>query len=180
MCSRTPDWAWTQKSTQTLDPIKVFGGLGDIVYVHDRRGRNCWQRFRASHATLAAGQSGAQASLMAVDNNERRECWRWWAGATFALSQFNRATQAAAAGGVVVQAVCVHDGDREWGMKPTDHCARMTPTSFYDPELARIRRTTMSPTIKGNDDADRSAFAESRNIPGGGLAAGEQVWDPRR
>ncbi len=54
--------------------------------------------------------SGAQASLMAVDNSNG-EVLAMVGGRDFATSQFNARDAGAAAGGVVVQALCVYDGD---------------------------------------------------------------------
>lgn len=77
-----PDWAWTQKFKAT-----DLASSGDIVYVHVLTGADTGQ------LSLALEQdSGAQSSLMAVDN-ATGEVLAMIGGRDFALSQFNRATQ---------------------------------------------------------------------------------------
>ena len=94
------DWRWTQNLT-----ADSFLKTGDLVYVKVDK----LLADGSVHALLEQ-DSGAQASMMAIDNSNG-EVLAMVGGRDFALSQFNRATQGAAAGGFVVQAVCVYDGD---------------------------------------------------------------------
>jgi penicillin-binding protein 1A len=146
------DWAWTQSGgiDKILQP-------GDIAYV---RIEDAASGTATMHATLQQ-DSGAQASLMAVDN-ANGEILAMVGGRDFNLSQFNRATQA----------------ERQTGssFKPYDYTAAVEilhskpsdiivdgPTSFYTPN---------GPYTPHNYEADYkgpmtllNAFAESRNIP---------------
>ncbi len=153
----TPDdWAWTEHYS-----AERFLQVGDIVYV---RIEDCPPE-GALRATLQQ-DSGAQASLMAVDNSNG-EVLAMVGGRDFALSQFNRATQAQRQVGSSFKPY-VYTTAIEAGEKPTDIVVD-SPTSF--------------PTPNGwytphNYEADYrgpmtllSAFAESRNIPALKLAA---------
>ena len=96
-----------------------------MVYVRldERRRRMACQR--------AAGAGlGAQASLMAVDNSNG-EVLAMVGGRDFALSQFNRATQAQRQVGSSFKPY-VYTTAIEAGAKPTDIIVD-GPTSFYTP-----------------------------------------------
>jgi penicillin-binding protein 1A len=104
--------------------------------------------------------SGAQASMMAVDNSNG-EVLVMVGGRDFALSQFNRATQSQRQTGSSFKPY-VYTTAFEAGMKPTDTVLD-GPASFYTPN---------GPYTPHNYEADwkgmmtlTEAFAESRNIP---------------
>jgi penicillin-binding protein 1A len=144
------DWVWTQKAKAT-DLAKV----GDLVYVHVVS--------RAANGELALHleqDSGAQAALMAV-NNANGEVLAMVGGRDFALSQFNRATQAERQVGSSFKPYD-YVAAMEAGMKPTDTVLD-APASFYTPN---------GPYTPHNYENDWrgsmtliDAFAESRNIP---------------
>ena len=147
----TPDdWKWTQ-----FPDGDSFLKNGDVVYV---RIENI-----ATDGTLKASlqqDSGAQASMMAVDNSNG-EVLAMVGGRDFALSQFNRATQAQRQVGSSFKPY-VYTAAVEAGTKPTDIVVD-GPTSFYTPN---------GPYTPHNYEADYkgpmtvlNAFAESRNIP---------------
>ena len=111
------------------------------------------------HAALQQ-DSGAQASMMAVDNSNG-EVLAMVGGRDFALSQFNRATQAQRQVGSSFKPY-VYTTAVEAGAKPTDMIVD-GPTSFYTPN---------GPYTPHNYEGDYkgamtllNAFAESRNIP---------------
>jgi penicillin-binding protein 1A len=104
--------------------------------------------------------SGAQASMMALDNTTG-EVLAMVGGRDFALSQFNRATQAQRQVGSSFKPY-VYTAAMEAGMKPTDSVLD-TPTTFF---------TASGPYTPHNYEPDYrgsmsliEAFAESRNIP---------------
>jgi len=140
------DWAWTKFKSAT-----EFLTRGDIAYV----------RILADTDKVALEQdSGAQASLMAVDNSNG-EVLAMVGGRDFALSQFNRATQAERQVGSSFKPY-VYTAAIEAGAKPSDIIVD-GPTSFYTPN---------GPYTPHNYEADYkgpmtllNAFAESRNIP---------------
>jgi penicillin-binding protein 1A len=144
------DWIWTQN--QDADS---FLRTGDIVYV---RVEGAWP-----DGTLRASlqqDSGAQASMMAVDNASG-EVLAMVGGRDFALSQFNRATQAARQVGSSFKPY-VYTTAIEAGAKPTDIIVD-GPVTFPTPN---------GPYTPHNYEADYKgpitlleAFAESRNIP---------------
>jgi penicillin-binding protein 1A len=144
------DWAWTQK-TKATELVKV----GDIVFVEVETKPAAGQ----PHLLLEQ-DSGAQASMMAVDNSNG-EVLAMVGGRDFALSQFNRATQS----------------ERQVGssFKPYDYTAAfeagMTPTDTVLDEPATFY-TASGPYTPHNYENDwkgtmtlTDAFAESRNIP---------------
>ena len=144
------DWAWTTQPRAT-DLVQV----GDIVYVKVANGAET----SAPHLILEQ-DSGAQASLMAVDNSNG-EVLAMIGGRDFALSQFNRATQAQRQVGSSFKPY-VYTAAMEAGMKPYDTVLD-EPTTFY---------TAGGPYTPHNYEADYhgpmtlvDAFAESRNIP---------------
>jgi penicillin-binding protein 1A len=144
------DWAWTHAAK-----ADALVHVGDIVYV------------KVVNASGGDGpkvvleeDSGAQASMMAVDNSNG-EVLAMVGGRDFALSQFNRATQAQRQVGSSFKPY-VYTTAIEGGMKPTDTVLD-APTSFYTPN---------GPYTPHNYEADYkgsmtliNAFAESRNIP---------------
>ena len=144
------DWKWTQN----VDGDS-FLRTGDVVYV----------RIESSspdgtlHASLQQ-DSGAQASMMAVDNSSG-EVLAMVGGRDFALSQFNRATQAQRQVGSSFKPY-VYTTAIEGGAKPTDIVVD-GPVTFpsasgpYTPH-------NYEPNYKGAMTL-LEAFAESRNIP---------------
>jgi penicillin-binding protein 1A len=144
------DWKWTQN--QSADS---FLRSGDIVYVSIES--------KAPDGTLKASlqqDSGAQGSMMAMDNSNG-EVLAMVGGRDFALSQFNRATQAERQVGSSFKPY-VYTTAIEGGAKPTDIIVD-GPTSFPTPN---------GPYTPHNYEADfkgpmtlLNAFAESRNIP---------------
>jgi penicillin-binding protein 1A len=144
------DWAWTTQTKGT-----ALAQVGDIVYVKVVSGAEA----STPHVVLEE-DSGAQASLMAVDNSNG-EVVAMVGGRDFALSQFNRATQAQRQVGSSFKPY-VYTAAMEAGMKPYDTVLD-TPTTFF---------TAGGPYTPHNYEADYhgsmtlvDAFAESRNIP---------------
>ena len=144
------DWAWTTQANAT-SLVKT----GDIVYVKITSGADT----STPHVVLEQ-DSGAQASLMAVDNSNG-EVLAMVGGRDFVLSQFNRATQAQRQVGSSFKPY-VYTAAMEAGMKPFDTVLD-SPATFY---------TAGGPYTPHNYEADYrgsmtlvDAFAESRNIP---------------
>ena len=144
------DWAWTTQANAT-NLVKT----GDIVYVKITSGADT----STPHVILEQ-DSGAQASLLAVDNSNG-EVLAMVGGRDFALSQFNRATQAQRQVGSSFKPY-VYTAAMEAGMKPFDTVLD-SPATFY---------TAGGPYTPHNYEADYrgsmtlvDAFAESRNIP---------------
>ncbi len=144
------DWAWTMqaRATELVKP-------GDVVYVKVESGAVT----DSPHVVLEQ-DSGAQASMMAVDNASG-EVLAMVGGRDFALSQFNRATQSERQVGSSFKPYD-YTAAFEAGMKPTD-IVLDAPASFYTPN---------GPYTPHNYEADWKgpmtlidAFAESRNIP---------------
>ena len=144
-----PDWAWTMRvrGTELAQP-------GDLVYVKVDRAD-----VTAPHL-LFEQDSGAQASLMAVDNSNG-EVLAMVGGRDFATSQFNRATQSVRQVGSSFKPYD-YTAALESGMKVTDSVSD-APTTFY---------TASGPyTPHDYEKGYRGqmslieAFAESRNIP---------------
>jgi len=150
------DWIWTQN----LD-ADSFLRLGDVVYVRIES--------IAPDGTVRASlqqDSGAQASMMAVDNSSG-EVLAMVGGRDFALSQFNRATQAQRQVGSSFKPY-VYTTAIEGGAKPSDIIVDgpvtfPTPSGPYTPH-------NYEPNYKGAMTL-LNAFAESRNIPALKLAA---------
>ncbi|MES2391978.1 MAG: PBP1A family penicillin-binding protein [Acidobacteriota bacterium] len=145
------DWVWTQKLKAT-DLAKV----GDIVYV---RVVNSVET-APLHVALEE-DSGAQASLMAVDNSNG-EVLAMVGGRDFALSQFNRATQAQRQVGSSFK-IYDYTAAMEAGMKPYDQILD-TPTTFYTPSGPYTPHDYERGSFAGSMSLI-DAFAESRNIP---------------
>ncbi len=151
------DWKWTGQTSGS-----AFLAAGDIVYVR------LFDGAAASGASVPGAMlhaaleqdSGAQASLMAVDNASG-EVLAMVGGRDFALSQFNRATQS----------------EREVGssFKPYDYTAAVEAGAKPDDII--VDGPVSFPTPNGpytphNYEGDYkgamtllNAFAESRNIP---------------
>jgi len=146
-----PDWAWTT-ATRATDLAKV----GDIVYVKVMSAGPT----DPLHVILEQ-DSGAQASLMAMDN-ANGEVLAMVGGRDFALSQFNRATQAERQVGSSFKPY-VYTAAMEAGMKPYDTVLD-TPTTFYTASGPYTphdyERNSWSGSMTLID-----AFAQSRNIP---------------
>jgi penicillin-binding protein 1A len=147
-----PDWQWTgQRSGDAL--VKP----GDVIYVH----LAATMDGSARHATLEQ-DSGAQSALMAVDNTSG-DVLAMVGGRDFALSEFNRSTQAERQTGSSFKPY-VYTAAIEDGVKPDDTIVD-GPVRFGD----------YTPHNYENDYKGRmtiiNAFAESRNIPALKLAA---------
>jgi penicillin-binding protein 1A len=146
------DWQWTgQRTSEAL--VKP----GDVIYI------------RLSEATEGSARrasleqdSGAQGSLMAMDNNTG-DVLAMVGGRDYALSQFNRATQSERQTGSSFKPY-VYTAAVEDGVKPTDIIVD-GPVSFgsYTPH-------NYENDYKGAMTV-ANAFAESRNIPALKLAA---------
>ena len=153
----TPDdWKWTQN----VDGDSFLKN-GDLVYVHVMSE----EKDGSLKATLEE-DTGTQASLMAV-NNADGEVLAMVGGRDFALSQFNRATQAERQVGSSFKPY-VYTTAIEAGAKPTDIIVD-GPVTFPTPS---------GPYTPHNYESDYkgamtliNAFAESRNIPALKLAA---------
>lgn len=145
------DWAWTRvvKGDELVH-------LGDIVYV------------KVVSATGGEGpkvtleeDSGAQASLMAVDNSNG-EVLAMVGGRDFALSQFNRATQAQRQVGSSFKPY-VYTTAIEAGETPNSIVID-APTSFYTPNGPYTPHNYETNSYGGAMTLT-NAFAESKNIP---------------
>ncbi len=146
------DWLWTgQRFGDAL--VKP----GDIVYLH----LTASNAGGARHATLEQ-DSGVQGSLMAIDNMSG-DVLAMVGGRDFALSQFNRATQAERQTGSSFKPY-VYTTAIEEGAKPTDIIVD-APTSFGSYTPHNYENDFKGPMTLIN------AFAESRNIPAVKLAA---------
>jgi penicillin-binding protein 1A len=150
------DWKWTQN--QDGDG---FLRMGDVVYVRV-------ESIAPDGALRGSLQqdSGAQASMMAIDNASG-EVLAMVGGRDFALSQFNRATQAQRQVGSSFKPY-VYTTAVEAGAKPTDIIVDgpVTFSSASGPYTPH----NYEPNYKGAMTL-LEAFAESRNIPALKLAA---------
>ncbi len=155
--SLTPaEYIWTQK----ISPDK-FLRVGDIVYVRV-------ESVTADGAPRVSLQqdSGAQGSMMAVNNSDG-EILAMVGGRDYALSQFNRATQAQRQVGSSFKPY-VYTAAVEDGAKPYDTILD-APTTFSTPG-GPYTPHNYEPNYRGNMSII-DAFAESRNIPALKLAA---------
>ncbi|MGD0859784.1 MAG: PBP1A family penicillin-binding protein [Terracidiphilus sp.] len=146
------DWAWTgQRYADAL--VKP----GDVIYVH----LSAVTEGKARRATLEQ-DSGAEGSLMVMDNTTG-DVLAMVGGRDYALSQFNRATQAERQTGSSFKPY-VYTAAIEDGAKPSDIIVD-GPVSFggYTPH-------NYENDYKGSMTLT-TAFAESRNIPALKLAA---------
>ncbi len=145
------DWAWTR-----VVKGDELARVGDIVYV------------KVVSATGGDGpkvtleqDSGAQASLMALDNSNG-EVLAMVGGRDFALSQFNRATQAQRQVGSSFKPY-VYTTAIEAGEKPSSIVID-APTSFYTPNGPYTPHNYETNSYGGSMTLTE-AFAESKNIP---------------
>jgi penicillin-binding protein 1A len=147
-----PDWLWTgyRSAIALVKP-------GDVIYVH----LTDTLEGTARRATLEQ-DSGAQGSLLAMDNTGG-DILAMVGGRDFALSQFNRATQAERQTGSSFKPY-VYTTAVEEGARANDTIVD-APTSFgsYTPH-------NYENDFKGAMTLT-NAFAESRNIPAVKLAA---------
>ena len=150
------DWKWTgQRYGDAL--VKP----GDVIYVHLADAMEVTAGKTQLKATLEQ-DSGAQGALMAIDNTSG-DVLAMVGGRDYALSQFNRATQAERQTGSSFKPY-VYTAAIEGGAKPTDIIVD-GPVSFG----------SYTPHNYENDYKGAmtllNAFAESRNIPALKLAA---------
>jgi len=141
------DWAWTGISDGS-----ALAKVGDIIYLH---------LDSPTHATLEQ-DSGAQGALMALDNTTG-DVLAMVGGRDYALSVFNRATQAERQTGSSFKPY-VYTAAIEDGSKPSDIIVD-SPVSYggYSPH-------NYENDFKGAMTLE-AAFAESRNVPAVKLAA---------
>jgi len=146
------DWKWTGQSY-----ADALVKPGDVIYVHLADATEG----AARRATLEQ-DSGAQSSLMAIDNTTG-DVLAMVGGRDYALSQFNRATQSERQTGSSFK-IYDYTAAIEDGAKPSDIIVD-GPVSFggYTPH-------NYEGDYKGAMTLT-SAFAESRNIPALKLAA---------
>jgi penicillin-binding protein 1A len=144
------DWAWTGFQSGT-----DLAMTGDIVYVKLVSGATGG----VPHAVLEQ-DSGAQASLLAVDNNDG-DVLAMVGGRDFALSQYNRATQAQRQVGSSFKPY-VYTAAMEMGMTPYDTVLD-SPATFYTASGAYTPHNYEGDYRGAMTLVD--AFAESRNIP---------------
>ncbi len=146
------DWQWTgQRLADSL--VKP----GDIVYVQLSDATTAGLR----RATLQQ-DSGAQGALLAIDNTTG-DILAMVGGRDYALSQFNRATQAERQVGSSFKPY-VYTAAIEDGVKPTD-IVMDTPVSFGSYTPHDYENNFLGPMTVS------AAFADSRNIPALRLAA---------
>jgi penicillin-binding protein 1A len=146
------DWQWTgQKYADAL--VKP----GDVIYVHLADGKEGG----ALHATLEQ-DSGAQGALMAIDNTNG-DVLAMVGGRDYALSVFNRATQAQRQTGSsfkpYVYTTAIENGSRpdDMIMDTPVSFGGWTPHNYENDYMGAITLTT--------------ALAHSRNVPAVKLAA---------
>ncbi|MGC9223319.1 MAG: penicillin-binding protein 1A [Terracidiphilus sp.] len=147
-----PDWQWTG------DPYgNALVKPGDIIYVHLTAGT-----MNGAHRATLEQDSGAQGALLAMDNTTG-DVLAMVGGRDYALSVFNRATQAERQVGSSFKPY-VYTAAIEDGIKPTDIIVD-GPVNFggYVPH-------DYENNFKGAMTV-ANAFAESRNIPALKLAA---------
>jgi penicillin-binding protein 1A len=146
------DWTWTGQRY-----ADAFLKPGDVIYVHLTD-----QMEGTAHRATLEQDSGAQGALMAIDNTTG-DVLAMVGGRDFALSQFNRATQAERQTGSSFKPY-VYTTAVENGAKPDDIIVD-APVSFgsYTPH-------NYENDFKGAMTLT-NAFAESRNVPAVKLAA---------
>ena len=146
------DWMWTG--------IRAGDALvkpGDVIYLHLADAM-----LGAAHRATLEQDSGAQGALMAIDNNTG-DVLAMVGGRDYALSQFNRATQAERQTGSSFKPY-VYTAAVEDGAKPSDIIVD-GPVSFGDYTPHNYEGDYKGAMTLLN------AFAESRNIPALKLAA---------
>ncbi|HET7104048.1 MAG TPA: penicillin-binding transpeptidase domain-containing protein, partial [Terracidiphilus sp.] len=146
------DWEWTGHASGE-DLVKP----GDIIYVH----LSSATEGNARRATLEQ-DSGAQAALFAMDNTSG-DILAMVGGRDFALSQFNRATQAERQVGSSFKPY-VYATAMDQGAKPTDIIVD-SPVNFSGYSPHNYENDFKGPMTL------TTAFAESRNVPAVKLAA---------
>ena len=146
-------WSWTR-----MKSAESFLKVGDLVYVKIEEIAGPADEL-VKKASLQQ-DSGVQASMMAIDN-ANGEVLAMVGGRDFALSQFNRATQAQRQVGSSFKPY-VYTAAVENGTKPTDIVVD-APTSFPTPN-GPYTPHNYEPDWKGAMTV-LNAFAESRNIP---------------
>jgi penicillin-binding protein 1A len=146
------DWEWTGKAHGD-DLVKP----GDIIYVHLDPGME-----GTAHKATLEQDSGAEGSLMAVDNTSG-DILAMVGGRDYSTSQFNRATQSERQVGSSFKPY-VYTTAIEDGVKPTDIIVD-APVSFGSYTPHNYEGNFKGPMTVQN------AFAESRNIPALKLAA---------
>ncbi len=145
------DWAWTG-----FHAAREFLRPGDVVYVKlGSRSPDGWR------ATLEE-DTGAQASLLAIDN-ATGDVLAMVGGRDFALSQYNRATEAERQVGSSFKPY-VYTAAVEAGVTP-DQLILDAPTSFNGYQPRDYEGNTLG------EITVEHAFADSRNIPAVRLAA---------
>lgn len=145
-----PDWAWTQHYRAT-----DLASAGDIVYVKVVSGAG------TPALQLALEEdTGAQSSLMAMDNSNGAVL-AMVGGRDWALSQFNRATQALRQTGSSFK-IYDYTAGFEAGMKPYDTISD-APATFYTAS-GPYSPHDYEKGFAGNMSVI-DAFAVSRNIP---------------
>jgi penicillin-binding protein 1A len=146
------DWAWTGQHF-----ADAFLKPGDVIYIH----LSNQMEGSARRATLEQ-DSGAQGAMLAIDNTTG-DVLAMVGGRDYALSQFNRATQAERQTGSSFKPY-VYTAAVEDGARPDDTIVD-APVTFgnYTPHnYENDFKGTMSLI---------NAFAESRNVPAVKLAA---------
>ena len=150
------DWRWTQQRS-----AEALLRTGDIAYVRI----DGTLPDGTLHVSLQQ-DTGAQGSMMAIDN-ANGEVLALVGGRDFALSQFNRATQAQRQVGSSFKPY-VYTAAVEAGAKPTDSIVD-GPVSFPTPN-GPYTPHNYEPNYAGTMSL-LSAFEQSRNIPALKLAA---------
>ncbi len=145
-----PDWAWTQHYKAT-----DLASVGDIVYVKVASGAGT----PALHLALEE-DTGVQSSLMAMENSNGAVL-AMVGGRDWALSQFNRATQALRQTGSSFK-IYDYTAGFEAGMKPYDTISD-APATFYTAS-GPYSPHDYEKGYAGNMSVI-DAFAISRNIP---------------
>jgi penicillin-binding protein 1A len=146
------DWAWTgQRYADT------FLKPGDVIYIHLSD-----QMEGSSHRAMLEQDSGTQGAMLAIDNTTG-DVLAMVGGRDYALSQFNRATQAERQTGSSFKPY-VYTTAVEDGAKPDDLIvdAPVTFGSYSPHNYENDFKGTMTLI---------NAFAESRNVPAVKLAA---------
>ena len=154
----TPDdWKWTGKAHGD-DLVKP----GDVIYIQLASDNGKWVMEGTAHKANLEEDSGAQGSLMAIDNTSG-DILALVGGRDYSVSQFNRATQSERQTGSSFKPY-VYTTAIEDGVKPEDIIVD-GPVSFgsYTPH-------NYEGDYKGAMTV-LNAFAESRNIPALKLAA---------
>jgi penicillin-binding protein 1A len=146
------DWAWTgwRYGAELVKP-------GDVIYVHLASA----MEGSARRATLEQ-DSGAQGALLAIDNTSG-DVLAMVGGRDYALSEYNRATEAERQTGSSFKPY-VYTAAIEDGAKPSDIIVD-GPVSFGSYHPHNYENNYMGPITL------TTAFADSRNIPAIELAA---------